>query len=137
MVSRAFTNDTSLVYMNGFGIKYFKGMLRLDVGQEIWSQWKDEFQAVGILFNKAAHSIGLIFEHLWREIVLTDEEKNSDIKRIERYGDLMGTDFNLSFELNAEVWKKVPIPTADRIFNTFDGLHQAVFFAAYGKRLDP
>lgn len=136
MTSKSFVMDSNLVYMNGFGIGYFKGMLRLDVHQEIWNKWKDEFQAVGILFNKAAHSIGLILEQLWRELTFTEEQKNTDTKRVERYGDLLGTDFNLSLEVNAEVWKKMPIPTCDKLFNIFDGLHQAVYFAVYNRRCE-
>ena len=115
-----------------FGVGRFRARLCLDFDRHVWYG----IIGRGIIdeaFSSTAGVLSGTMEYSWRTLVL--ETQNGDSHIIERLGRLMGSDFNLSFRLNAELWKALPEGDRVRILEVIDKGHRVIYNAVYGENM--
>lgn len=115
-----------------FGSGRFRARLCLDFDKNVWYGILNR----GIIdesFTALAKELSTIMETCWRTLVL--EVQNGDSHIIERLGRILGSDFNLSFCLNAELWKAMSKGDRFRILDTINAQHRVIYEAVYGESM--
>lgn len=130
-MSRSFEPHYRVAFKCGFGTSLFKGYLTLCFAEEVWHDLKPKTDYVASIYNALLTTLATKMEMLWRTMLLEKEQSDNDDKHtLEQYGDLLGTDFNLGFQVHAVVWQRMMEGDRKQIIAEFEK-HHALIYKTY------
>jgi hypothetical protein len=128
-MSRTFEPQYRVAFQCGFGTGLFRGYLSLCFAEEVWHDISPKMDYVASVYNALLTALASKLKALW-EAMIIEGERSDDKQTIERYGDLLGTDFNLGFQVSADVWQEMMQGDREQIIAEFEK-HHALIYKVY------
>lgn len=124
-MSKLFEPHYQVVLESGFGTSHFKGYLRLHFAEDVWHDLEPASNYIKGIFNGLMVVLADKLKHLWKTMIINNP--TNDTQTIERYGDIMGSDLNLSFRVQACLWEEMLEEDRQEIISQFERHHELIY----------